>query len=78
MSYRRSETAVGFRDRPDLETKQFVHPAGIVFVTSNGIISSYLLGVGYTPLDVRSAILRASAGKIARSGIARPASVLSF
>lgn len=59
---------IGFRDRPNLETKQFVHPAGIVFVTSNGIISSYLLGVGYKPLDVRSAILRASAGKIAPAG----------
>lgn len=60
--------SIGFRDRPNLETKQFVHPAGIVFVTSNGIISSYLLGVGYKPLDVRSAILRASAGKIAPAG----------
>ena len=76
MSYRRSATSIGFRDRPDLETKQFVHPAGIVFVTSNGIISSYLLGVGYKPLDVRSAILRAGAGKIADGGV--PVLLLCF
>ena len=39
--------AVGFRDRFDPELKQFLHPAGIVFATPAGIVSSYLLGVGY-------------------------------
>jgi protein SCO1 len=57
--------AVGFRDRLDQQTKQFVHPAGLVFVTSAGTISSYLLGVGYTPADIRSAVQGASVGRIA-------------
>ena len=45
--------AVGFHDRFDPELKQFVHPAGIVFATPAGVVSSYLLGVGYQPGDVR-------------------------
>ena len=57
--------AVGFRDRLDQKTKQFVHPAGLVFVTSAGTISSYLLGVGYTPSDISSAVHVASVGGIA-------------
>ena len=56
--------AIGFRDRLDSATKQFIHPAGIVFVTPAGVISSYLLGVGYTPAAVRSALERAGAGNI--------------
>lgn len=60
--------AVGFRDRLDEQTKQFVHPAGIVFVTPAGVVSSYLLGVGYTPTDVRSAVERADAGAISAVG----------
>lgn len=58
--------AVGFRDR-SLE-RQFLHPAGIVVLTANGLVSSYLLGVGYTPAQVRSAVERASAGELAAVG----------
>ena len=68
--------AVGFRDRIDQQTKQFVHPAGLVFVTSAGTISSYLLGVGYTPPDIRSAVQRASVGRIAAA--ASPVLLLCF
>jgi len=60
--------AVGLRDRLDPQTRQFIHPAGIVFVTADGVISSYLLGLGYTPADVRSAVYRAGAGDIAAAG----------
>ena len=68
--------AVGFRDRLDQQTKQFVHPAGLVFVTSAGTISSYLLGVGYTPADIRSAVQRASVGRIA--AVLSPVLLLCF
>jgi protein SCO1 len=61
-------SAVGFRDRFDAPTRQFVHPAGVVFVTASGTVSGYLLGVGYTPAAVRSAVERASAGQIAAAG----------
>ena len=56
---------VGFRDRFDPDSNQFVHPAGVVFVTASGRVSNYLLGVGYTPSAVRSALERAGAGGIA-------------
>jgi protein SCO1/2 len=60
--------SVGFRDRFDPDSNQFVHPAGLVFLTSGGRVSNYLLGVGYTPSAVRSAVQRAGAGGIATAG----------
>ncbi len=60
--------SIGFRDRLDQQTKQFVHPAGIVFATPGGVVSSYLLGVGYTPTDIRAAVARADIGGIAAAG----------
>ena len=57
--------AIGFRHRFDPESNQFVHPAGIVFVTGSGIVSNYLLGAGYTAKDLRAAIHQASSGRIA-------------
>jgi protein SCO1/2 len=57
--------AVGFRNRFDPDAQQFVHPAGIVFVTPEGVVSGYLLGVGYTPTDVRIALHTAGMGRVA-------------
>jgi protein SCO1/2 len=51
-------SAVGFKDRRDATDSQFIHPAGIVVVTPKGVISSYLLGVGYRPSEVRQALER--------------------
>ena len=61
--------AVGFHDRFDPELKQFVHPVGIVFATPAGIVSSYLLGVGYQPGDVRLGVTRANWGSIAAAAL---------
>jgi protein SCO1 len=61
-------SAVGFRDRFDAPTRQFVHPAGVVFATASGRVSGYLLGVGYPPAAVRSVVERAGAGQIAAAG----------
>jgi protein SCO1/2 len=60
--------AAGFRDRYDAPSKQFVHPVGIVFATSEAVVSNYLLGVGYTPAAVRSAVQHAGAGAVAAVG----------
>jgi protein SCO1/2 len=68
--------AVGFRDRFDPKLKQFLHPAGIVFVTPAGVVSSYLLGVGYTPGDVKLGVTRANRGIIAAA--AAPILLLCF
>jgi protein SCO1 len=57
--------AVGFGDRSDPQRRdQFLHPTGVVFVAPSGIISSYLLGVGYSPGDVRLAVTRAARGTV--------------
>jgi protein SCO1 len=61
--------AVGFRDKFDPQLKQFIHPAGIVFVTPKGVVSSYLLGVGYAPNDVRLGVARADLGSIAAAAL---------
>jgi protein SCO1/2 len=61
--------AVGFHNRFDPEFKQFVHPVGIVFATPAGIVSSYLLGVGYRPGDVRLGVTRAQWGSIASAAL---------
>jgi len=61
--------AVGFRDKFDPQLKQFIHPAGIVFVTPKGVVSSYLLGVGYAPGDVRLGVTHAEIGSIAAAAL---------
>ncbi|HTV76826.1 MAG TPA: SCO family protein [Steroidobacteraceae bacterium] len=60
--------AVGFRYRRDPLSGQFLHPAGIVFLTARGTVSNYLLGVGYTPSQVRSGLQRAQSGRLAQIG----------
>jgi protein SCO1 len=59
--------AVGFRAQYDAVNKQFLHPAGLVFLTQTGIVSSYLLGLGYQPSDVGLGITRAANGVTAHA-----------
>ena len=63
------EAAVGYRSRYDASLKQFIHPAGLVFITSRGVISGYLLGIGYQAGDVRAGVLRARDGGIAKAAL---------
>jgi protein SCO1/2 len=70
------EDAVGFHARFNAQLKQFLHPTGIVFLTGTGIVSSYLLGVGYQPGDVSLAVTRARAGGIAKAAL--PVLLLCF
>ncbi len=63
------EQAVGFRAAYDPRFRQFLHPSGLVFLTHAGRISSYVLGVGYAPGDVRAAVVRARSGGIARAAL---------
>jgi len=51
--------AVGFRWRFDSDRKLFLHPSGLVFLTKDGGVSSYLLGLGYRPGDVALGLTRA-------------------
>ena len=68
--------AVGFRNRYDPDTRQFVHPAGIVFLTADGRVSNYLLGAGYTPVAIRAALHAASVSRIAAA--AAPVLLICF
>lgn len=51
--------SVGFPSRYDTMLKQFLHPSGIIVLTPDGVVSSYLMGIGYTPQDLRAAIVQA-------------------
>ena len=68
--------AVGFPSRYDSGFRQFLHPTGLAILTRSGIVSGYLLGVGYTPGDLRAAVLRARDGGIARAAL--PVLLLCF
>ncbi|BDV37183.1 SCO family protein [Methylocystis bryophila] len=61
---RRLKTAVGFDDRFDERRKAFAHPLGVVFVTPKGVVSGYLLDLGYNAEDIRRATARAASGEI--------------
>jgi protein SCO1/2 len=61
--------AVGYHDLYRADLRQFLHPVGLVVLTPQGIVSSYLLGVGYTGGDLRAAVLRAQGGLVARAAL---------
>ncbi len=61
--------AVGFRSKYDERYKQFLHPTGLVLVTGAGSVSSYLLGAGYPSGDLRTGLIRARSGGIARAAL---------
>jgi protein SCO1/2 len=52
--------AVGFRWRLTPSAQRFLHPAGLVFLTRDGGVSSYLPGVDYKPEDIGAGIARAA------------------
>lgn len=51
---------VGFHYVYDKASKQFAHPSGLIFLTPDGKISGYLMGVSFSPGDVLSALEIAS------------------
>ncbi len=57
--------SVGFPYRYDEHLLQFAHPAGLVVLTANGAVSSYLEGVGYSGKALRAAVEQAAAGDVA-------------
>jgi protein SCO1/2 len=56
--------AVGFRYTYDPKTRQFAHAAGVMVLTSAGVLSRYLYGVEYPAKDLRLSLVEASANKI--------------
>ncbi len=54
--------AVGFRYRYDAQSRQYVHPSGLVFLTPEGTVSSYLLGIQYPAREFDKALAQARRG----------------
>lgn len=75
-SLRQVAETVGFSYRYNAKLRQFMHPAGLVFLTAAGDVSSYLLGVGYTPGDLSLGVTQAGKGGIERA--AAPILLLCF
>lgn len=56
--------ASGFEYAYDADSAQYSHPTGLVMVTPNGVISRYLMGIDFTPRDLRLALSETSGGKL--------------
>jgi protein SCO1 len=63
-SVARLTEAVGFRYAWDEETRQWAHPAGLLVVSPEGVITHYLYGVEYSPNDLRLALVDSAKGRI--------------
>lgn len=61
---RRLAEAVGFQYRFDERTGQYAHAAGLVVLTSDGVVSRYLAGVEFPRRDLRLALVEASDRKV--------------
>lgn len=58
---------IGFHFRYDRVAKQYMHPSGIVVLTSKGKVSGYLLGVEFPPSKLQQAIALARQNEVGRS-----------
>ncbi len=56
--------AVGYFYTYDEQTRQFAHPAAVVVLTPQGRISRYVVGLDYSPSDLRLALIESSDGVI--------------
>lgn len=57
-------SAVGFRYAYDAANDEYAHAAGIMVLTPDGTLSRYLYGLGYSPRDLKLAIVDASDRKV--------------
>ena len=64
---------VGFRYRYDQVSKQYVHPSGLVVLTPNGKISSYLMGIEFPAKDIDRSITLAR-----QDAVSAPVSALAL
>ncbi len=56
--------AIGYQYRYVESTGEYAHPAALVFVSPDGVITRYLNGLTYEAFDLRMALLEASEGRI--------------
>jgi protein SCO1/2 len=55
---------VGFKFAYDKPSRQYAHPSGLVILTSEGKVSSYLFGITYSSKDLLAALKGASSNQI--------------
>lgn len=63
-SVKRLTEAVGFRYVSDPSGKTFAHPAVVVVLTPEGVLSRYFYRLDVAPRDLKLALVEASAGKV--------------
>ena len=56
--------ATGFGFKWVEETKEFAHPAALIFLDEEGTITRYIHGMNYPPNDLRRALVEASEGRV--------------
>ncbi len=56
--------SMGYGYRWDKPTQQYIHPAVMMMLTPEGVISRYLYGIEYTPKTLRLAMVEAADGKV--------------
>jgi protein SCO1 len=59
---RRFTDAAGFHFKRD--GKDWIHAAGLIFLSPNGKITRYINGIQYLPFDIKMAVIEASNGKV--------------
>ena len=57
-------SAIGFRSWFDERNGQYAHPAGIVLLSPEGLVTQYFFGVQFMPQSLRLALVNASQGHI--------------
>jgi protein SCO1/2 len=55
---------VGFHYEYDAQIDQYAHPTGVILLTPGGRVSRYILGIDYTPRDLRLGLVEAAEQKI--------------
>jgi protein SCO1/2 len=60
--------AVGFTYKYDNVTKQYAHPAVVMFLSGEGVVSRYLYGITLASRDLKFALIETSAGRVGDLG----------
>jgi len=61
-------SAIGFRYAFDENIQQYAHGAAIYVATPKGIVARYLLGIDFSPKDLRFALIEASENRLGTIG----------
>jgi protein SCO1/2 len=58
---------LGYRYRYVEDSKEYAHPAVIMFLSPGGMVARYIYGLSYFPRDVKFALMEASQGRVGSS-----------